>query len=197
MARERKPAIIFIDEVDSLAGSRGDGESEAARRIKTEFLVQMQGVGNDMTGVLVLGATNIPWALDPAIRRRFEKRIYIPLPDISGRAKMFQLNIGNTPHTITAKQFRELAERSEGYSGSDIAVLVRDALMEPVRKVQGATHFKQIQAPDRQNPALMRTYLTPCSPGDAGATEMSWTNVAGDQLLEPPVTIVRASPLCR
>lgn len=70
MARESKPAIIFIDEVDSLCGTRGEGESEASRRIKTEFLVQMQGVGNDMQGILVLGATNIPWGLDPAIRRR-------------------------------------------------------------------------------------------------------------------------------
>ncbi len=71
LARESKPSIIFIDEVDSLCGSRGEGESEASRRIKTEFLVQMQGVGNDMNGVLVLGATNTPWQLDPAIRRRW------------------------------------------------------------------------------------------------------------------------------
>ena len=71
MARENKPSIIFIDEVDSLCGSRGEGESEASRRIKTEFLVQMQGVGNSMDGVLVLGATNIPWQIDSAIRRRF------------------------------------------------------------------------------------------------------------------------------
>jgi vacuolar protein-sorting-associated protein 4 len=70
MARENKPAIIFIDEVDSLAGTRGEGESEGSRRIKTEFLVQMNGVGHDDTGVLVLGATNIPWALDNAIKRR-------------------------------------------------------------------------------------------------------------------------------
>lgn len=70
MAREQKPAIIFIDEIDSLTGTRGEGESEASRRIKTEFLVQINGVGNDDTGVLVLGATNIPWQLDPAIKRR-------------------------------------------------------------------------------------------------------------------------------
>lgn len=70
MARENKPAIIFIDEIDSLTGTRGEGESEASRRIKTEFLVQINGVGNDDTGVLVLGATNIPWQLDPAIKRR-------------------------------------------------------------------------------------------------------------------------------
>ena len=70
-AREKKPSIIFIDENDSMCGNRSDGENEASRRVKTEFLVQMQGVGHDDTGVLVLGATNLPWALDPAIRRRF------------------------------------------------------------------------------------------------------------------------------
>ena len=71
MARENKPSIIFIDEVDALCGTRGEGESEASRRIKTEMLVQMDGVGHDTSGVLVLGATNIPWQLDTAIRRRY------------------------------------------------------------------------------------------------------------------------------
>ena len=85
MARKHKPSIIFIDEVDSLTGQRSENESESARRIKTEFLVQMQGVGNDNDGILVLGATNIPWVLDAAIRRRFEKRIYIDLPEANAR----------------------------------------------------------------------------------------------------------------
>ena len=75
LARENKPSIIFIDEVDALCGSRSENESESARRIKTEFLVQMQGVGVDNDGVLVLGATNIPWVLDSAIRRRWEDRV--------------------------------------------------------------------------------------------------------------------------
>jgi vacuolar protein-sorting-associated protein 4 len=114
MARENKPAIIFIDEVDSLCGTRGEGEAEASRRIKTEFLVQMQGVGTDMSGVLVLGATNTPWQLDPAIRRRFEKRIYIGLPDPGARAKMFELNVGNTPCKLAHKEFKILSERTEG-----------------------------------------------------------------------------------
>merc|ERR1712154_439326 len=101
MAREHKPSIIFIDEVDSLTSSRSDNESESARRIKTEFLVQMQGVGNDNDGILVLGATNIPWVLDSAIRRRFEKRIYIPLPEAHARTAMFKLSMGSTATSIT------------------------------------------------------------------------------------------------
>ncbi len=60
--------------MDSLCGSRSEGENDSARRIKTEFLVQMQGVGKGNDGILVLGASNVPWELDPAIRRRFEKR---------------------------------------------------------------------------------------------------------------------------
>jgi vacuolar protein-sorting-associated protein 4 len=70
MAREMKPAIIFIDEIDSMTGARGDGDSDASRRLKTEFLVQMDGVGHDDTGVLVIGATNIPWQIDASIKRR-------------------------------------------------------------------------------------------------------------------------------
>jgi len=70
MARELQPAIIFIDEVESLTGTRGDTESEGSRRIKTEFLVQMDGVGHDDAGVLVIGATNLPWQIDPSIKRR-------------------------------------------------------------------------------------------------------------------------------
>merc|ERR1711997_531751 len=108
MAREKKPSIIFIDEVDSLCSSRSDNESESARRIKTEFLVQMQGVGNDTDGILVLGATNIPWVLDAAIRRRFEKRIYIPLPELPARQTLFKLSMGTTSTTITEDHYRQL-----------------------------------------------------------------------------------------
>jgi vacuolar protein-sorting-associated protein 4 len=138
MARENKPSIIFIDEVDALCGPRGEGESEASRRIKTEMLVQMDGVGKDSTGVLVLGATNIPWQLDAAIRRRFQRRVHISL------TTMFKIAVGDTKTSLKPEDYRELAKLSEGYSGSDIAVAVQDALMQPVRKIQQATHFKPV-----------------------------------------------------
>ena len=187
MARKSKPAIIFIDEIDSMCGQRGDGESEATRRIKTEFLIQMQGVGHDLSGVLVLGATNIPWTIDSGIRRRFEKRIYIPLPDASARTKMFQIHLGNTPHSLQAADFKKLGAMTDRYSGSDISTVVRDALMQPVRKVQSATHFKQVECPDRESPSQTRLFWTPCSPGDPAGQEMRWTELKGDDLWEPSV----------
>jgi len=178
LARKNAPAIIFIDEIDSLCGSRSDGENESSRRIKTEFLVQMQGVGRDTSGILVLGATNTPWDLDPAIRRRFEKRVYIPLPDPRARHVMFKQSIGTTKHDLTEEQFIQLANETEGFSGSDISVLVRDALYEPVRIAQIATHFKKV--PDESGE---KEYLwLPCSSGDPCGVEMSLYDIAAGQL---------------
>lgn len=148
----------------------------------------MQGVGSNNDGTLVLGATNIPWVLDSAIRRRFEKRIYIPLPEEAARAQMFRLHLGSTPHNLTDANIHELARKTEGYSGADISIIVRDSLMQPVRKVQSATHFKKVCGPSRTNPSVMiDDLLTPCSPGDPGAIEMTWMDVPGDKLLEPVV----------
>jgi len=122
MARERKPSIIFIDEVDSMCGSRSEGENDATRRVKTEFMTQMQGVGNDNDQVLVLGATNVPWELDQAIRRRFQKRIYIPLPEAEARSGIFKNRINDTPASVTDDDYKQLGMMSEGYSGSDLNV---------------------------------------------------------------------------
>ncbi|KAK0266363.1 Vacuolar protein sorting-associated protein 4 [Friedmanniomyces endolithicus] len=182
LARENKPSIIFIDEIDALCGPRGEGESEASRRIKTELLVQMDGVGRDSKGVLILGATNIPWQLDAAIRRRFQRRVHISLPDQPARMKMFELAVGSTPCELKGDDYRTLAKLSEGYSGSDISIAVQDALMQPVRKIQTATHYKKVDADGVEK-------LTPCSPGDEGAIEMSWVDVETEKLLEPPLQV--------
>ena len=189
-ARDKKPAIIFIDEVDSLCGSRSDSENDATRRIKTEFLVQMQGVGVDNEGILVLGATNIPWGLDSAIRRRFEKRIYIPLPELAARRRMFELHIGNTATNLSPQDYHTLSLKTDGYSGADIGIVVREALMMPIRKVQSATHFRRCRGPSPTDPeTIMDDLLTPCGPREPGAVEMSWMDVPGDKLLEPNVTL--------
>lgn len=141
MARERKPSIIFIDEIDSVCGARGEGEHETMRRVKTEILVQMQGVGSDNKNVLVLGATNLPWEIDPAVRRRFERRIYISLPDEFSRKEIVRHHLGKTPHSLTEEDLEDIGSQTDGYSGSDLATLTKDAIMAPLRKCQEATKF--------------------------------------------------------
>jgi vacuolar protein-sorting-associated protein 4 len=187
MARESKPAVIFIDEVDSLCGSRGGDESEAARRIKTEFLSQMDGVGKDTANVLVLGATNTPWDLDSAIRRRFEKRIYIPLPEFDARLRLLELHLGDTPNECKKEDLAAIAKRIDGFSGADIKIFVNTALFEPVRRCQRAKTFMRInkQGPD----GMVKQYWTPCSPGAQGAVEMTMMQVEPAELLAPPVLI--------
>ena len=176
MAREAQPSIIFVDEIDSLCGRRSEEEHEASRRIKTEFFVQMQGVGPEDKHLLVLAATNIPWHLDTAMRRRFEKRIYIPLPDQTARRRMFELGVEGVPTNLTQEDLDELAKATEGYSGSDISNLVKGALMEPVRVCHKATHFR-----------LEGNKYTPCAPSHAEATEMSIMQVPKGLLKSPDV----------
>ncbi|KAL4216987.1 Vacuolar protein sorting-associated protein 4B [Mactra antiquata] len=186
-ARDKKPCVIFFDDVEALCDSRSKNESELARKIKTEFLVQMQDVGD---GVLVLGATSIPWVFDPAVRKCFAKRIHIPLPEATARVKMFKLNLDVTPHSLTEEDFKELGQRSDGYTGSDITVMVRDASMQQIRKIQKATHFKKIQGPSKTDPeVIVDDLLTPCTPDDPGAIEMNWTQIDADKLLDPIVNM--------
>lgn len=148
----------------------------------------MQGVGSNKDGILVLGATSRPWALGPAGRRSFERRIHIPLPEEAARSQMFRSHLGSTPHSLTDADVQELARRTEGYSGADIGILVRDSLMQPLRKVQSATHFRKVSGPSRTNPDMMAyDLLTPCSPGDPGAMAMTCRDVPSDRLLEPVV----------
>ncbi|CAI5965154.1 unnamed protein product [Closterium sp. NIES-64] len=185
MARESAPSIIFIDEIDSLCGQRGEGnESEASRRIKTEFLVQMQGVGTEDNKVLVLAATNTPYSLDQAVRRRFDKRIYIPLPDVKARQHMFKVHLGDTPYSLSEKDFEELAQKTDGFSGSDISVCVKDVLFEPVRKTQDAMHFKKV-------PKDGDVCYMPCGPREPGAIQTTMEELAaqglGEKIVPPPI----------
>lgn len=101
MARFYSPSIIFMDEIDAIIGSRDQqGEHESSRKLKTELLIQMDGISSSIENaegkkplVVVLAATNRPWDLDDAILRRLEKRIYIPLPTEQGRRELFKLNM--------------------------------------------------------------------------------------------------------
>nr|CAG4718876.1 unnamed protein product [Naegleria fowleri] len=187
-ASKRKPSVIFIDEVDSLCSVRNDNESETSRRIKTEFLVQMQGVSSK-NGVTVVGATNLPWEIDIAIRRRFEKRIYVPLPDVKSRKEIIVKHIGNTPNNLTEDQINMIASRTEGYSGSDISVLIRQALLEPIRKCQQATHFRKVKGFSPVTSQYCEDLLEPTHEQDDQALQISLYDIDSEKLLPPLVTM--------
>ena len=141
MARHHAPAVIFFDEVDALVSARGGpGEHEASRRLKSELLSQIDGVASAAEGglVMVLGTTNKPWDLDEAMRRRLERRIYVPLPDDSAREAMLRSNTQRL--TLAADvDLGSLAASLDGYSGADIHLVCRDASMVTMRKaVAGA-----------------------------------------------------------
>jgi len=136
LARHHAPSTIFIDEVDSLMSSRGgEGEHEASRRMKTELLIQMDGLAKTEDLVFVLAATNLPWELDVAMMRRLEKRILVPLPTQEARQKMFEkLLTGRGPNL----DYALLAGRTQGYSGADVAQVAKEAAMRPLRRLMAA-----------------------------------------------------------
>lgn len=143
MARKLSPSIVFIDEIDSLLGTRTEGEVESMRRIKNEFLVQWSELSSaaagrdsgagDVTRVLILGATNLPWGIDDAARRRFAKRVYIPLPEDEARRLQISKLLAYQKHTLLESDFEKLMELTRGFSGSDITLLAKDSAMGPLR----------------------------------------------------------------
>ncbi|KAI9762745.1 MAG: hypothetical protein M1840_001154 [Geoglossum simile] len=151
LAKALAPSIIFVDEIDSLLSSRsGSGEHEATRRIKTEFLIQWSDLQRaaagreqsaaekekgDASRVLVLAATNLPWAIDEAARRRFVRRQYIPLPEGSTRAAQLWNLLGHQKHELSTEDIEILVDLTDGFSGSDITALAKDAAMGPLRSL--------------------------------------------------------------
>uniref|UniRef100_A0A8C6ZY75 Fidgetin-like protein 1 n=1 Tax=Nothoprocta perdicaria TaxID=30464 RepID=A0A8C6ZY75_NOTPE len=137
VARCQQPAVIFIDEIDSLLSQRGDGEHESSRRIKTEFLVQLDGATTSSDDrVLVVGATNRPQEIDEAARRRLVKRLYIPLPEAPARKQMVTRLMSRERCRLSEAEIELIVQRSHGFSGADVTQLCREASLGPIRSLQ-------------------------------------------------------------
>ncbi|XP_032232246.1 katanin p60 ATPase-containing subunit A-like 2 [Nematostella vectensis] len=147
LARFHAPSTIFLDELESLMSQRGTGgggaEHEGSLRMKTELLVQMDGLARSDDLVFLLAASNLPWELDHAMLRRLEKRILVDLPTLEARKAMLMQNLppvisasdGKGVEIRTEIDYDMLAKRAEGYSGSDIKLLAKEAAMRKVRKI--------------------------------------------------------------
>ncbi|XP_063814695.1 katanin p60 ATPase-containing subunit A-like 2 isoform X1 [Pseudophryne corroboree] len=151
LARYHAPSTIFLDELESVMSQRGagpGGEHEGSRRMKTELLVQMDGLSRSDDLVFVLAASNLPWELDYAMLRRLEKRILVGLPCKEARESMIQhwlppvSNSGGVERR-TQLEYSVLGEETEGYSGSDIKLVCKEAAMRPVRKIFDALENHQ------------------------------------------------------
>ncbi|MDY7094129.1 MAG: ATP-binding protein [Acidobacteriota bacterium] len=119
-AREAAPAVLFFDELDALAYARGKASSDYTRKLVNEFLSQLDGFGGDNEKVLVLGATNMPWDVDEAMKRpgRFDRQIFIPPPDAAARAEMFRAKLRDVP--CEPLDFDLLGQKSDNFSGADV-----------------------------------------------------------------------------
>lgn len=151
LARYHAPSTIFLDEIDSILTSRdGDGaEHEASRRMKTELLIQMDGMNNhhgkgpNEQQVFVMAASNIPWELDVALLRRLEKRVIVSLPTLEARIQMLKNHLSD--RIAPNVDLFTIATATEGYSGADLELLCREAAMMPVRRL--ITKIDSIQQP--------------------------------------------------
>ncbi|GFQ05651.1 katanin p60 ATPase-containing subunit a-like 2 [Phtheirospermum japonicum] len=154
LARHHAPSTIFLDEIDAIISQRGEGRSEheASRRLKTELLIQMDGLTRTDELVFVLAATNLPWELDAAMLRRLEKRILVPLPEPEARRAMFDellpsISDGELPYDL-------LVEKTEGFSGSDLRLLCKEAAMQPLRRLMTYLEDKQDLVPEDELPKV-------------------------------------------
>lgn len=137
IARCHQPAVIFIDEIDSLLSQRMDGEHDSSRRIKTEFLVQLDGAATAAEDrVLVVGATNRPQEIDEAARRRLSKRLYIPLPAGAARRQIVVNLMSREKSHLREEELESVVAGTEGYSGADMTQLCREAALGPIRCIQ-------------------------------------------------------------
>ena len=141
-ARQVAPCIIFFDEIDALAPRRGYGIHEATERIVSQLLTEMSGI-EETRGVVVMAATNRPDLVDPALLRpgRLDKIIFVPPPDEEGREEIFRIHTRRMPLADDVN-LKELAKKTEGYTGADIEAICKEAALNSLRENVDAKEVK-------------------------------------------------------
>ena len=155
LAYEMQPSVVFIDEVESILSKRKEGENDAMKRLKTEFLIQFDGVGSsEENRVLIIGATNRPFDLDPAVIRRLPKRVYVgPFNDEEKKGFIKKIIMQNKCN-ITDEQFLQIAKMCNNYSNSDLKELCREAAYEPLRELNSTS----LQKVDELRPIVFEDF---------------------------------------
>jgi SpoVK/Ycf46/Vps4 family AAA+-type ATPase len=126
-ARGNTPSVLFFDEVEALGGKRQHSRDHSGAKLVSQFLTELDGFGNDNDGVLVLAATNVPWAVDPAFRRpgRFDRVVFVPPPDREARVRILELHLKDRP--VEGVDAAAIAAKTAWYSGADLLHLVESA----------------------------------------------------------------------
>jgi len=134
LARANNPSVMFFDEIDALGSKRVDLKNSANRNLVNQFLKELDGIDSSNDGVLILGATNAPWHVDPAFLRpgRFDRVIFVPPPDMGAREKIFSILLRDKPTGNI--DFIKLATKSEGFSGADIMLAIDLTVEEKLKK---------------------------------------------------------------
>jgi vacuolar protein-sorting-associated protein 4 len=140
IARENSPAIIFFDEIDSFTSKTTDRDNESKNSIKNQLLTEMDGFTQNKS-IFVMATTNHPERLDNALLRRFNKLIYVPLPDLVARQNMFKHLYSSKG--FCQKDFETWAEKTNGFSGSDIDRVFVEAQQLPIQRIQRALNFRK------------------------------------------------------
>lgn len=159
LARHHAPSTIFLDEIDSIMGQRDSGgggqEHEASRRMKTELLIQMDGLSKTTDVVFVLAASNLPWELDAAMLRRLEKRVLVDLPSSDARHALFASLL--RPYVPVDFSFDDAVVNTEGYSGADIKLVAKEACMAPVRRLMAKLEAADVGTSQQQKKNNQKT----------------------------------------
>lgn len=185
-AKRSDGVILYFDDIELLCGSRNDGsDSEVLRRARAKFLSELQALREGEHEVLLIATSRLPWLLEEAFLSRIDRRIFLDLPDAKGRTLLLKTFLKGGRYNITAEEMENIAKECEGYSCSDMKVVVRDAQMEPVRMVESAEYFRRIKVMQK---GVRKEKMMACDSDDENAKAMRYTEVKKEELYAAAVT---------